>query len=193
VQPGPGGWTVDDCGTVIFKVHKREMNRDIEKNDPSPAAKANVDAIEESSITSAIGDPAPGKISSDDSIDRSLQMLHTKWTSEQLFAAVDSIKEIAASWKGVSTTEATPDVLVLLAALLANTGMPFANITEVTSFRKFSWLNRLNILLCESELRTMELKYQNDISSLTDPGEIERLRNLLESYSTCPLLETLFR
>jgi len=73
------------------------MNRDIEKNDSSLAAKTNVNAIEESFIASARGDPAPNKISRDDPIDCSLQMLRTKWTSEELFAAVDSIKEIAAS------------------------------------------------------------------------------------------------
>jgi hypothetical protein len=50
--------------------------------------------------------------------------------------------------------------------------------------RRFSWLNRMNLLRYQHELTTMESDFRQNLSSLLDSQALDKMRNTLKDYST---------
>jgi hypothetical protein len=54
------------------------------------------------------------------------------------------------------------------------------------ALRRFTWMNRLNLVLYQTELVQLENELQDDVPSLFDSTKIEKMRKLLEEYSIDP-------
>jgi len=52
--------------------------------------------------------------------------------------------------------------------------------------RRFTWLNRMNLLLYQHELTAMEDDFRQNLSSLLDAKAVDKMRNTLEAYSMIP-------
>ena len=101
-----------------------------------------------------------------------------------------TIRMTAASWEGENEGANDAHRLTLLAVLAADNfrreGLP-----DFQIFRRFSWLNLVNLLCYQNELRIMENQFSKDVSLLTKLEEQEKLRRKIEAYST-PLIEAIF-
>jgi len=100
----------------------------------------------------------------------------------KMFDDTTKIYKAAESWEGIDPTESA---ITLLIALLADR-FEYKKATEFQVFGRFSWLNRMNLLFYQHELRSMQNKYEKDLSLLMETPEKKTLRDTVEAYSNVP-------
>jgi|SRR5271154_3898462 len=93
------------------------------------------------------------------------------------FCDESATTEITSRWDGVRAEDVAKANMIFQAARLSENG-----VTE-DAFARFSWLNRMNLMFYQHELRKMNWDYQHDLALLAKPNEIERLRTTVEAYS----------
>ena len=166
------------------------MEPDIEKNLNSSSSNSNVKDFTEVKESSA-SEPTPNEVGSDnDTSERGITAMRKKFREHPPFSDryYQALRETAASWSGVRPVDATEEALTLMTELIADTFV-YKESKEYQVFRRFSWLNRINLLFYQHEVIAMEKRYSTDLSALMKPGERENFRKTLEAYSTPKLIQ----
>jgi hypothetical protein len=126
----------------------------------------------------------------------SQQVKHTYNSVTEILNGVSSDRWNEVLGEFVNTVRQTPqEVLpeesnnhrpedILLTSFLASQGLDPKPGYPKPTYRTFSWLNQMNLLLYQHELIAMEYKYRQDITTLLEPGETEKMRTLIEKYSS---------
>lgn len=95
-------------------------------------------------------------------------------------------REKANKWSNESRPAPTDAIITDNALKLLIASKAFAADKQI--FRRFAFLNHMNILLYERELLAIEESYHCDLRSILGPDETDKLRKLLAGYSRFPFL-----
>lgn len=127
-----------------------------------------------------VSSPMTSKVTEDDDVQqRSLHNLRIRLGDEPPPVA---LQDIAARWKGIRSEDAVEEAAALMIAMKADK-FDYRRATEVQAFSRFSWLNRMNLLFYQHQLRQMQTEYREDFTQLIKDREPERFRETLEAYS----------
>jgi hypothetical protein len=105
-----------------------------------------------------------------------------RW-KEVLGAFVQTVQQTSSQVVQEESNNHEPDDS-LVTAFLASQGLDPQPGHPKPTYRTFAWLNQMNLLLYQHELVAMEYKYRQDITTLLEPGETQKMRTLIEKYSS---------